>query len=225
MSRKRKFPENERLTPEQQARAAELFPKAMKFALKIMAGFSYDTRDELLAAAAHGLAVAAARWRPEVGSKFESYAFEYVQGYCLQWFNRHGRFHWNRCRTGRVGAVHDDEDGRICGIDPPGRDLSAPETRTDELEPYLRRLDPVARDILEKRYALDMTLVEIAATMGVTRERVRQLEGRALEKLRGMVPATLAPPTFDPETVPEKLRVFRRRKPGGGGKKCVGGRS
>lgn len=225
MSRKRKFPEGERLTPEQQARAAMLYPKAMKFALKLMAGFSYDIRDEMLAAAAHGLAVAAARWRPEVGSKFESYAFEYVHGYCLQWYNRHGKFHWNRCRTGCVGPTHDDEDGKLYGIDPPGRLPSAPETRTDELEPYLRRLDPVARKILEMRFALDMTLKEIAPVLGVSRERVRQLEGRALEKLRGMVPATLAPPTFDPETTAEKLRVFRRHKAGGGGKKSVGGRS
>ena len=47
-----------------------------------------------------------------------------------------------------------------------------------------------ARDVLEKRYGLlkdaeTSTLEAIGQTYGITRERVRQIEHEALQKLRG----------------------------------------
>ena len=38
--------------------------------------------------------------------------------------------------------------------------------------------------ILEYRFQKGMTLVEIGEEMGITRERVRQIEGKALKKMR-----------------------------------------
>ena len=51
----------------------------------------------------------------------------------------------------------------------------------------LRRLEEREEEVLRARFGLDghpLTLSEIGEKMGVTRERVRQIEARALGKLR-----------------------------------------
>jgi RNA polymerase primary sigma factor len=49
------------------------------------------------------------------------------------------------------------------------------------------------RHVLAKRFGLDgghpETLEEVGAGLGITRERVRQLESRALRELRSVAPA------------------------------------
>jgi DNA-directed RNA polymerase sigma subunit (sigma70/sigma32) len=58
------------------------------------------------------------------------------------------------------------------------------------LEPLLQRLDGRERMIMRARYGLDgpeRTLRELAQALGVSAERVRQIEGRALDKLREAV--------------------------------------
>ena len=52
-------------------------------------------------------------------------------------------------------------------------------------------LDDRAREVLESRFGLGgrtpMSLAQIGSRLGVSRERVRQLERRALERLRAQV--------------------------------------
>jgi RNA polymerase primary sigma factor len=61
-----------------------------------------------------------------------------------------------------------------------------------ELEEALDALQERMREVLELRYGLDgskpCTLEEVGARLGVTRERVRQVEGRALRELELMNP-------------------------------------
>jgi RNA polymerase primary sigma factor len=61
-----------------------------------------------------------------------------------------------------------------------------------ELTEALERLSPRLRDVLERRYGLagahQQTLEEVGRELGVTRERVRQLESRALRELRTVAP-------------------------------------
>ncbi|HZC31240.1 MAG TPA: sigma-70 family RNA polymerase sigma factor, partial [Gaiellaceae bacterium] len=60
------------------------------------------------------------------------------------------------------------------------------------LDRALEALPERDRRVLELRYGLDgssgRTLEEVGAVLGVTRERVRQLEGRALRELRMVAP-------------------------------------
>src|SRR2546423_744192 len=65
--------------------------------------------------------------------------------------------------------------------------------RSAELSEALRRLSPRMRHVLSRRFGLDgeapQTLEEVGSDLGITRERVRQLESRALRELRMVAPA------------------------------------
>jgi RNA polymerase primary sigma factor len=64
--------------------------------------------------------------------------------------------------------------------------------RRKELAEALLRLNPRMRRVLSLRFGLDgeppQTLEEVGAGLGITRERVRQLESRALRELRMVAP-------------------------------------
>lgn len=64
--------------------------------------------------------------------------------------------------------------------------------REVQIERILRRLDEREQKIIIHRFGLDhaqepQTLKEVGATLGVTKERIRQIEARALSKLRQAV--------------------------------------
>jgi RNA polymerase primary sigma factor len=73
----------------------------------------------------------------------------------------------------------------------PGRAL-AETLRTRELATAVGRLDARMRQLLDLRFGLSgdepRTLDEVGAVLGVTRERVRQLESRALRELQAAAP-------------------------------------
>ena len=64
--------------------------------------------------------------------------------------------------------------------------------RAAELEEALTHLKPRMRYVLERRFGLagstPRTLEEVGNELGITRERVRQLESRALRELRSVAP-------------------------------------
>ena len=64
--------------------------------------------------------------------------------------------------------------------------------RTEELAGALTRLNPRMQHVLLRRFGLDgqppQTLEEVGRDLGITRERVRQLETRALRELRTVAP-------------------------------------
>jgi len=80
----------------------------------------------------------------------------------------------------------------------PDEKASAPEEetaerlRSAELTTALGQLNDRLRRVLELRFGLDggdaMTLEQVGADLGITRERVRQLETRALRELRHVAP-------------------------------------
>jgi len=71
-------------------------------------------------------------------------------------------------------------------------DATAKELRSVELAEAMNRLNPRMRRVLAMRFGLDghtpKTLEEVGTDLGITRERVRQLESRALRELRSVAP-------------------------------------
>jgi RNA polymerase primary sigma factor len=69
---------------------------------------------------------------------------------------------------------------------------TADQLQSVELREALDRLEPRLRDVLERRFGLaggnPQTLEHIGRELGITRERVRQLETRALKELRHAAP-------------------------------------
>jgi RNA polymerase primary sigma factor len=71
-------------------------------------------------------------------------------------------------------------------------EMTAQRSRSNELARALAHLNPRMRRVLALRFGLDgespQTLEEVGAGLGITRERVRQLESRALRELRMAAP-------------------------------------
>jgi RNA polymerase sigma factor (sigma-70 family) len=70
---------------------------------------------------------------------------------------------------------------------------TADHARTAELSAAMLLLNPRMRHVLLRRFGLDgdppQTLEEVGSDLGITRERVRQLETRALRELRSVAPS------------------------------------
>src|SRR3954453_6840080 len=68
----------------------------------------------------------------------------------------------------------------------------ADQARSEELAGAIDRLNPRMKHVVLRRFGLDgqppQTLEEVANDLGITRERVRQLETRALRELRTVAP-------------------------------------
>jgi RNA polymerase primary sigma factor len=69
---------------------------------------------------------------------------------------------------------------------------TAENSRSREIAAAMERLNPRMRFVLAQRFGLEganpQTLEEVGADLGITRERVRQLEARALRELRTVAP-------------------------------------
>jgi len=70
---------------------------------------------------------------------------------------------------------------------------TADNARSAELTKAIELLNPRMQHVVVRRFGLDglppQTLEEVGADLGITRERVRQLETRALRELRSVAPA------------------------------------
>jgi RNA polymerase sigma-32 factor len=105
--------------------------------------------------------------------------------------------------TGRdiaLEPVGDDEDEAFAPISylvaedaEPGRILEHEETarlRSEGLERALSGLDPRSRRIIEARWLAEKesaTLHDLAAEFGVSAERIRQIEAKALARMKGVI--------------------------------------
>jgi len=101
-----------------------------------------------------------------------------------------------------VGEDDEDSFGPISYLSnpdqEPGRILEHEEStrlRTQGLEQALANLDPRSRRIIEARWLKETdtaTLHELADEFGVSAERIRQIEGQAMKKMRNMIHAPSA---------------------------------
>jgi len=131
------------------------------------------------------------------GFKFSTYASWAIMKNFARSVPKAGRRR-ERFQTGRDELLEVSEDLRFEGEEP----YREPDvTVRQSIERVLDRLEPREREIVMRRFGLgDMpgpqTLKEVGRHFGVTKERIRQIEIRALGKLRGLV---------KPETAEEVL--------------------
>jgi len=100
-----------------------------------------------------------------------------------------------------------DEDDQLAGdsMDPVEEEIIG-RSLGEETRRFLALLSPREEQILRMRFAIgyktDRTLEEVGKVFSVTRERIRQIEDKALEKLRSLygAPSRRKRKTNDPET-------------------------
>jgi RNA polymerase primary sigma factor len=98
------------------------------------------------------------------------------------------------------------KDALVAREQPGPEDLASVSELRVAVAGVLNGLDPKLKKVIERRFGLradhDETLQEIGDDMGVTRERIRQIESKALDKLRHRVRAkVLAAHVDDEDTV------------------------
>lgn len=138
--------------------------------------------EHLESAAAFGLCLAARRYDPARHAvAFQTFAYTTVWGTCKNAARNFGRALELGGAPGgdrHVGAAVPDWHR----TDP--ADLAAARELTALAAAALRRLDPTDARVLRLHYGLELTTTEIAAELGVSRARVCQRLGRAVDRFR-----------------------------------------
>ncbi len=118
------------------------------------------------------------------GNKFSTYASWAIMKNYARTIPGEYR-HRDRFRTSHdeLFAVTQEERGN------PTLEENLQQDRESKVQRILRRLDDREQQIIINRFGLDhsrepLTLKEVGAELGVTKERIRQIEARALSKLR-----------------------------------------
>ncbi len=118
------------------------------------------------------------------GNKFSTYAsWAIMKNFARTIPDEHRRR--DRFRTSQLETFASTEDQRSDQYE----QESAQSQRQSQVEKILGRLDERERKIIISRFGLDhshepLTLKEVGVENGVTKERIRQIEARALSKLR-----------------------------------------
>jgi RNA polymerase sigma factor (sigma-70 family) len=153
-----------------------------------------------------GLFEAALRFDPDNGAQFLTYASWWARRRMQTFVARHARV--VRRPAPRVGAprAHDDvsldqpvgggsplrwEDVLVDRQTPRALDAIVGAENAALIAATALELPPQWREIIVRRYGLDgeqaMTLAAVGVTLGLSRERVRQIEAKAIERLRARI--------------------------------------
>ncbi len=157
------------------------------FKLAVVLGrrFSHDPQDadDLIGQSCLTLIRAVERFDAGRGFRFSSYATRAIRSELMRYVTRQRRHGWVGLKPGDLAAIC-DTGTRYAELVQHGRNFQA-------LEGLLQRLEQREEHVVRSRFGLEnrpgcFTLQRLADEYGVTRERIRQLERRAIKKLRQM---------------------------------------
>ncbi len=165
--------------------------------------YSGVPREDLEAEGRLGLFEAALRFDPSHGAQFLTYASFWSRRRMQTFVARHARV--VRRPASRAGQARDRDDVSLDQPVSEGSSVSWAELLVDQKNPRpldamvgaedaalitfaARELPPRWRTIIVRRFGLDggpaMTLAAVGETIGLSRERVRQIEQKAMARLR-----------------------------------------
>ena len=144
--------------------------------------------DELVSEGNVALMRSVEKFNFALGNRFSTYATYAIQRHFFRLSHRGRQF--------RKRFIADDESLRERAAEEPTREYCS----ADQIGmlkglfvQFLADLEPREREIVVARFGFDgkapRTFRELGTTMGVCKERIRQIQGRAMEKLRAMAAA------------------------------------
>lgn len=216
-----------RLTLEERARAVEQWlPLVRKMAGRFMSRLGrYYEYEDLVSIGQLALWKASGTYFTNQGASFGTYSYHAVAHAFGGLIDRY------RTRI-RAGSRREESLSEFDDDETPDRQLSAPGFLADvlleiehdrqALQAALQTLSPRYRQVIAARFVEEQSLEEIATDLGVTRERVRQLELKALTKLRKSLGKDLperaatagARPNSCAQSTPRGYRASRNVPPG-----------
>ena len=118
------------------------------------------------------------------GNKFSTYASWAIMKNFARTIPDDHRYH-DRFRTSQAEMFTSAKDERTDQVEQEGAQMQ----REAQVQRILERLDDREQKIIVRRFGLrrgqePLTLKQVGAELGVTKERIRQIEARALSKLR-----------------------------------------
>ncbi len=179
----------------------------LRFVVKIAQSYFHQGYGplEIIQEGNMGLVKALTRFDPDMGVRFICYAVWWIKAYIKNFIQKSYQVHTGRL-THAKGLISldssistDNENNEECLLDhllyqgPDQDDCYAEKERHSYLVNLLSSDPPILSKrevfIIQKRFFNDppVTLKEIAGEIGITRERVRQIEMRSLKRMRDAI--------------------------------------
>jgi RNA polymerase primary sigma factor len=179
----------------------------LRFVVKIANEYlGYMDIEDLINEGNLGLMHAAEKFNPSTGNKFITYAVWWIRAYIQKAiretstgikfpshkFDEMKKSKWKLARLDKA-VGNDEEKATLADFIVDERIMNPEESflihQTElELKQFIKELKPNEKAVIIKRYGLDgkdpMTLSEIGSILGFSKERIRQLESRALNQLK-----------------------------------------
>lgn len=146
-------------------------------------------RDLIEDAALTGLFRAAELWREDAGTQFSTYAVLAIRSHVMNVARRHAGGKRPKKRVYLLLDVWGFQGQADADNDPwepaqPETPDATPNYDAELVEAAMQRLSEADRTLLRQRYVNEQSMNEIGAERKLSRERIRQLQGRALARLR-----------------------------------------
>jgi len=166
----------------QNALAVQFLPLARKVAGQVLRHYPLVDADELTDECGVGVVKASRSWEPGRGNSFLTHAYVGAWRYGLSWAARQNKrgFTWlpRHLSPGLVSVCGPDAEPVVGTLTAP--EAAAPDLTAGEWAALFAGMPERLRRVLRLRHEDGLTLREVAAELGVSHERSRQLQSKAI---------------------------------------------